>query len=106
MFHIIMTIVHRIYQGVLLLSHSNVLMLLKCYGTNNNYYVYKLCDLMCILFNYTPIFTVSINYIYIYMYMCRVADRFRVYRYLSPPASRVISGRLVGCYFALLASVS
>ena len=73
MFHIIMTIVHRIYQGALLLSHSNVLMLLKCYGTNNNYYVYKLCDL---IFNYTP-FTVSIDYIC--MYMCRVADRFRVY---------------------------
>ena len=47
--------------------------LLKCYGTNNNYYVYKLCDL---IFNYTP-FTVSIDYIC--MYMCRVADRFRVY---------------------------
>ena len=78
-----MTIVHRIYQGVLLLSHSNVLMLLKCYGTNNNYYV---CDLMCILFNYTPIFTVSINYIC--MYMCRVADRFRVYLSHRLPGSQ------------------
>ena len=45
---------------------------LKCYRTNNNYYVYKLCDLMRIIFNYTPF---SLHKLAL-LYMCRVADRF------------------------------